>query len=528
MQEEQKIEETSKNKNKETDEIIEKRKERLKEKFSSWAKDPYTLALIAILVFSIIIRLYYFFLTSQQPLWWDEAEYMSTAKHWALGTPFEFAALRMPLLIFLGAIFFKIGFTEVALKFLITLFSIGLVVVSYFLVKEMYDKKIALIVAFMSSIFWLALFNTFRIHNDVPLMFLMYLALFFFWKGYIKGRNIKMMIYFGISAALALLMKPTAGLLFISLVIFVVITERFAFIKRKELWLGILTFFVIMSPYFIYSYSTYGTPLAFLGGSHVFSDPAGAASLPFAWQVLGFPQWLLEWPFFIFFIIGLIVVFGALFLKIDMIFKNKNKQDFANLFIIIWFLITLVYFIFIERGNPEDRWIMPVILAIFIFSSKGVLFLYEFVKKYQKVIAIGLIIVILAFGFYLQFKHADSIIKVKKDTYMPVKEASLWIKENSNPDDVILSRSITQVTFYSERKVYGFGSGMNESRFDALVAETKPRYLLESIFEPNPAAWGYALPEKYNNIWKPVKVWFADETQQQAVLIVYERTRQLT
>ena len=261
--------------------------------------------------------------------------------------------------------------------------------------------------------------------------------------------------------------------------------------------------------------------IEFLKGSHVFRDPSGAASIPFAWQVLKFPQWLLEWPFFIFFIIGLAAVFITLLFKIDLIFKNKNKQDSADLFIIIWFLITFIYFIFIERGNPEDRWIMPVILAIFAFSFKGIMLLYDIIKKYQKFIATALIILILASGFYFQLKHADFIIKAKKDTYMPVKEASLWIKENSAPQDVILSRSITQVTFYSERKVYGFGR-MNESEFDALIEKTKPRYLLESVFEPNPAAWGYALPERYNSVWKPVRVWFADKEQKQAVLIIYE------
>jgi len=38
-----------------------------------WIKNPYNFAFVAILAFTIILRLYYFSLTKNQPLWWDEA-----------------------------------------------------------------------------------------------------------------------------------------------------------------------------------------------------------------------------------------------------------------------------------------------------------------------------------------------------------------------------------------------------------------------------------------------------------------------
>jgi len=65
---------------------MENRTERIK----LWLKDPYNLTLVIIIVLAFAIRLYYFFITKNQPLWWDEAEYMATAKHWAFNVSYNY------------------------------------------------------------------------------------------------------------------------------------------------------------------------------------------------------------------------------------------------------------------------------------------------------------------------------------------------------------------------------------------------------------------------------------------------------
>ena len=70
---------------KEDNRIVEERKNKLKEKFP-WLKDNYNLMFLAVLLVFIGIRIYYFALTYDQPLWWDEADYMDMARNW-LGGP---------------------------------------------------------------------------------------------------------------------------------------------------------------------------------------------------------------------------------------------------------------------------------------------------------------------------------------------------------------------------------------------------------------------------------------------------------
>ncbi|MEM3074690.1 MAG: hypothetical protein QW727_01990 [Candidatus Pacearchaeota archaeon] len=171
----------------------------------------------------------------------------------------------------------------------------------------------------------------------------------------------------------------------------------------------------------------------------------------------------------------------------------------------------------------EYRWFFPLIIAMLAFTGKGAIFFSDYVSKLfnNKKINIFIILIILGLGIYTQIVHVDGLIKIKKDSYLPVKDAALWMKENSNKWDVMLSVSYTQTAHYSERKVYTF-AGMNESSFEELLNKAKPKYMMVSIFEPNHPEWSYNIPKKYRESIMPVKVWFADAEQKQPILIVYE------
>jgi len=164
---------------------------------------------------------------------------------------------------------------------------------------------------------------------------------------------------------------------------------------------------------------------------------------------------------------------------------------------------------------------------MFVFTSKGMICFSEFISgllNYKK-LAILFIIVILSLGVYTQFVHADFIIKDKLNSYIQVKEASLWIKANSEKDDIILSRSTPQTIYYSERKTYGFAF-MNETQFLELVNKIHPKFMIESALEPNPAAWGLTPTENIQKLLTPMNAWFIDAEKKQAILIVFEFNQQ--
>ena len=106
----------------------------------------------------------------------------------------------------------------------------------------------------------------------------------------------------------------------------------------------------------------------------------------------------------------------------------------------------------------------------------------------------------------------SELIEGKKTSYWQVKEAGLWMKENSNLSDVMISNSIPQIQYYSERNTY---MAKNISHLESL----KPKYIMVSVFERS-ADWFYSYPEEKN--LKIVNGYFADEQKTQPVLIIYE------
>ena len=117
------------------DNIIEKRKE----KTLNWAKNPYNFTLILILLFTIIIRLYYFILIKGQALWWDEAEYMLVAKSFsgiAQHVNYTFDPVRQVLNPFLMSLSFRIiGASEFLPRVFLLILSIASVLGMYYLGK---------------------------------------------------------------------------------------------------------------------------------------------------------------------------------------------------------------------------------------------------------------------------------------------------------------------------------------------------------------------------------------------------------
>ena len=232
------------------------------------------------------------------------------------------------------------------------------------------------------------------------------------------------------------------------------------------------------------------------------------------------------------FLLGFLIIIGRFFIYPEALKKlspdKENldlKSDIFNIFIL---LSILAYFIFGLRSQAyEFRWFFPLIISMFVFTSKGMICFSEFISgllNYKK-LAILFIIVILSLGVYTQFVHADFIIKDKLNSYIQVKEASLWIKANSEKDDIILSRSTPQTIYYSERKTYGFAF-MNETQFLELVNKIHPKFMIESALEPNPAAWGLTPTENIQKLLTPMNAWFIDAEKKQAILIVFEFNQQ--
>src|SRR3989344_5089095 len=128
----------------ENSKVIEEKKQKLNGFLFSWIQDNYDKYFLAILAAAFILRIWIFTKTMNQPLWWDEADYLSAAKNIGLGLDIQdiWYYRRGFLFPLLSAPFFTLGLGEVGLRFMEVLFSTGFIFVSYILISKMFDKKL--------------------------------------------------------------------------------------------------------------------------------------------------------------------------------------------------------------------------------------------------------------------------------------------------------------------------------------------------------------------------------------------------
>jgi hypothetical protein len=476
------------NKIKNSEEIIEKRKKQLKENLTKFLNNRSNLIFIGIFILAFFIRLYYFFITSDQPLWYDESDYLAYAKNLAgFNVDWVLSDLHSSIFPYLVAFLFKIGLSEISTKFLLEFIpSLLLIYLVYKVCLLIYnDKRIALISSFLMAFFWNILFNSFRFHVGIPAMVLAFLAIYVFWQGYENKQKIFGKINYKWAIPLTIFLVVFSygirrgyflfGFFFLFYMLF---TRKFTdLIKDKYNWialiLGIILLWLLDKFIFVSSivtssstYSHFENPISFV-----------------YFQIFGvFFKNLnnsgIDILFYLFYIGFAIIIFN-LIISFGHFKKSKNREIKGDFFAFLMVIITLSYFMFYQRdlsiGDP--RWFFPLLLGAFIFISRATIFIADNAKKLHKLIPIILILLLIGYGGYYQFQHADLIIKTKVNSYNGIKQASFYLNENSEISSRIVSIPLPQTAYYSERSVVWLAEFLNKSH----NTETTLEEFLEEI-----------------------------------------------
>lgn len=510
-------------------EKIEGCESKLKEKILEFLKNKHNLILIAILTLAFIIRIYFFSLTIEQILWWDEADYMCLAKKIGKGilpniSLKELWSPRRPFLMpLIWAIPFLIGLGELTAKFSITILSLIGIVFTYLVGKEMFDKKVGLIAAFCMSIFWLSLFLNTRFLVGLPGTVFWLASIYCLWKGYVKRGNKIYFWLFGVFFGLTIFTKANGVLLIIPLTALFITKDKLKFLKNKNFWVSIGLMILTLVPFIIWLFLNYTNPAqAFTGvGEGRFAN-LNLGIFASIWTYISyFPEYL-GLGFFILFIIGL-GMFIHLIYGIDLIFKKDRNDLRKYLFLFLWIMVFILFFGYqgskIGETLPfQPRYLIYIFPAVFMITGKGLLKVYSLIKKYNKDIAILIILGLILWGGYYQVRLGNIAIKDFQHSRSTVKTAALWIKENSNEDDIILTMSRPHTMYYSERYV-------KEAANAEEVLKSNARYIITSVYEPTPR-WFLEYPKNNKDILMPARTYVSPESvdtdQKVVTLAIYE------
>jgi hypothetical protein len=116
------------------------------------------------LVLVIGVRAYYLVLARDQPVWWDEAEYLIKARALALGTPDTgFFSGRPLLLSLVMAAIYAVGLGELTIRVGLAMVSTATIYMTYRVSLRIVDQSAAIVTAALFSMFYLQLFYTNRI-----------------------------------------------------------------------------------------------------------------------------------------------------------------------------------------------------------------------------------------------------------------------------------------------------------------------------------------------------------------------------
>lgn len=486
-----------------------------KDIIKSWLKERHNLVFLGIIILTILIGAYYFSLTKTQPLWWDESDYLAYAKNLA-GYNVDWIVTKdhNSLFSYVVAIFFMLRFSETLTKFFVEFIPYVLVIVLVYLVaRSMYkDKRIALISSLLFAVQWTVLFTAMRFQVEIPGLLFGMLSIYVFWKGYEKKEKIFGLINHNwavpIAAVLSIItysMRRGYFLFGAFLFLQMIISKNWkSLVKDKYNWIAAVISVLLI---FIVEKFIFSAGIASVAGGYAHFDrainfyPLQIFNLFFSNAGLGWASILLY-----LFWLGLIVIFFKTIFSLGHIKKESNTELKSDIFVITSIIITLLFFILVLREPDkanfgEPRWYFPLLLGALICISKATTTISDYVikysSKYGKQIAAVLIIVLVGFGAYYEISSANSIIKNKIPSFEGIKQASLYLKDNANENDIILSVPEPQTEYYSEKHVinpnkWGYWERYNipfEPFLDAIRNDTNVKYLLVSFSEPNHPEW---------------------------------------
>ncbi|MBI5797834.1 glycosyltransferase family 39 protein [Candidatus Woesearchaeota archaeon] len=467
------------------------------EKVKAFLKERENQIFLGVIIAALAIRLYFFFHTYNQALWWDEADYMSIAKHYGFGAPEVAAPWRARGMSLIFGVFYWFGANEIFQRLVVVAVSTSAVFLTYILGKEMYNKKIGIIAAAILAVSWIHLFWTTRFSGEIFGMVFFTLAALCFWQGYVLNKSKWYMIACGALIAYGIFLYESVGVFFLFILIYLLATERFRFLKNKKFWWGMLGLSVILILVFIHYYSLFGQIYprvshiiegSLSSGAELDQKLAANGLLTVLSSAFTFVSWTalqdyMRWPLIVATAIGLFTFLDVI-IGFDHVLKNNDDKLRKDFFILWWAVATIAFFgIYLVLTNAyyEPRYIFPAFPALFIIAARGINFVAEAAEKYKKQIGAIVIIIFLVSISYSQLTYANAMIKNKAASFSQERPAGDWLKANTKPGDILLACSqVVPLVYYSERKVITYR--YNNSEVDDLIKNWSVPYIIVDAY----------------------------------------------
>ncbi len=371
---------------------------------------------------------------------------------------------KPPLMIWLTEVGYSIfGINEFAARFWVSLFALGTLVLTYFVVKKLFKSNLAAILALATYfISFQFIYNSRILQFDIPVAFFILLSIFAFQLAVEKTKYFYLL---GASLALGLMTKNVIGLLPLPIIfLYSLFTLNFKYLKSRDFYGGVGLFLLIAVPWHLIESIKYGKSF---WHEYLFYHVLGRYSAPlennkgsfwFYWDIL-FKHRLLA-----LLSIGSLIYF----------FTKALKDKLYALFLVS----TVFIFVFFScSGTKLPAYILVIYPFLCITVGVTLEKLLAFLNpRLRQILSAVIIIIFLMLGF----KYNSYNLKKDTEQYsVDSKKLGLYLKDNSSNLPIYYYSTIgtkPSVIFYSTKLV---------SFLPYPSPKLKGEYLLISEVTPN-------------------------------------------
>lgn len=427
----------------------------------------------------------------------DDAFYgISIARNIALGHEITYNGIDVTngfqvLWVFsLVPIFLVIKDINLAVNVILTFASILNIFTAFIIFKfskNLFNEKIAIVSTALYALNPLIIFQVLNGIDVTMYTFLVMLTLFYYYS--IKDKlNKKNVILLGILIGLTTLGRMDAVFLLIAINLHILYKTRNKTGLKNSIVITLISI-LILSPWFLWSYLTFGTIV----------QSSGIAKYSMAHGIFPFfdlePKSILDVSMIS---ENLIRSFGSIFHQLGIIDFNINP---ITILLLLFTIIPLIYSLKIIRTlkvnityalllfsfynfylwGIQIRHFTPVIPTLMIIISYGLYSLTRKIGKSDIVFSIIVVVflIILFFNGYQQWERG--YYNWQGEMY----KNCIWIKENTNPSDIIGSFNTGMQIYFTDRRVINLDGVLN---FDAIEA-IKNKSVIKYMKEKNVTYW---------------------------------------
>jgi len=340
---------------------------------NSWNKYWY----FYILGLAVLFFLIYFVFYLNWGYGWDESVYLVHTDIF-LGRQSIFNELAFrPITISLFIIPFYLISKNIAFLHVVMLFCFCFAMFLLFvLLKKLFNSKVASVMVALFCISPLILSTCQFVLTDIFVFVFIIPAIYFSYLFY-DSKKSKFIIFASILFALAFLTRFLCGIFILVILLVILLDFRFKWLDIKlfcyRVFLCIITFVVIISPYFIFVKLRFGDFLHTIVAGRLLVNFYDAPWYVYITNIITL------WPVFLIF--GLVGVYYLYKSKFFMAFNDKLKNYNLEKFVFVLFIVFILQFIYLGiTPHKEPRYTISLILPFSIVGAYGCYKFLAFLK----------------------------------------------------------------------------------------------------------------------------------------------------